>query len=143
MTTSAEKLVKQTIKLLSKTHDLNYEELKHDAKKLIKAARNFDDSVLGIMEEIMDLSNVSSEEELEEFDIEVIKIYCKIKEIDPEGSERHLRSRVWKNIESEFELDESEESEEESVVDSDEEEEEEIEEIKEKRKKESKREKEG
>ena len=42
MATSAEKLVKQTIKLLSKTQDLDYEELKVDAKKIIKAARNFD-----------------------------------------------------------------------------------------------------
>jgi hypothetical protein len=42
---------------------------------------------------------------LEDFNIEVLKIYCKIKEIDFDGSDRHIRSRVWKNIESEFEMD--------------------------------------
>ena len=36
MTASAEKLVKQTIKLLAKIHSLDYDELKHDAKKLVK-----------------------------------------------------------------------------------------------------------
>ena len=82
MTNSAEKLVKQTIKLLAKTQELDYEELKIDAKKLIKAARNLDESMLGMMEEIMDLGNVGSQEELEEFNPEVLKIYCRIKEID-------------------------------------------------------------
>jgi len=117
MTNSAEKLVKQTIKLLSKTQDLDYEELKVDAKKIIKLARNFDETLLGIMEEIMDLGNVGSEEELEDFNPEVLKIYCRIKELDDSGSEKSLRARVWNNIESEFELD-SDESEDESVVDS-------------------------
>ena len=102
MANSAEKLVKQTIKLISKTQHIDYEELKVDAKKLIRAARNFDENLLGMMEEIMDLGNVGSEEELEEFNPEVLKIYCKIKEINSEGSEKHIRSRVWKNIESEF-----------------------------------------
>ena len=117
MTNSAEKLVKQTIKLLSKTQDLDYEELKVDAKKIIKLARNFDETLLGMMEEIMDLGNVGSEEELEDFNPEVLKIYCRIKELDDSGSEKSLRARVWNNIESEFELD-SDESEDESVVDS-------------------------
>jgi hypothetical protein len=117
MSNSAEKLVKQTIKLLSKTQDLDYEELKVDAKKIIKLARNFDETLLGMMEEIMDLGNVGSEEELEDFNPEVLKIYCRIKELDDSGSEKSLRSRVWNNIEAEFEL-ESDESEDESVVDS-------------------------
>ena len=143
MSTTCEKLVKYALKSIAKKYNLEYSQLKEDFKKVVKTAKKYDESLLGMMEEMMDLGNVGSPEELEDFNIEVLKIYCKIKEIDPEGSERHLRSRVWKNIESEFELDESEESEEESVVDSDEEEEEEIEEIKEKRKKESKKEKEG
>jgi hypothetical protein len=121
MSNSAEKLVKQTIKLLSKTQELDYEELKLDAKKLIRAARNFDESLLGIMESIMDLGNVGSEEELEDFDPEVLKIYCRIKELDYSGSDRTLRARVWNHIEEEFELDsddDEEESEDESVVES-------------------------
>ena len=122
MANSAEKLVKQTIKLLSKTQELDYEELKVDAKKLIRAARNFDENLLGMMEEIMDLGNVGSEEELEEFNPEVLKIYCRIKEIDESGSEKSLRARVWNHIEEEFELSDDDESEDESVVESDEEE---------------------
>jgi len=104
MANSAEKLVKQTIKVLAKTQELDYEELKIDAKKLIRAARNFDETLLGMMEEIMDLSNVGSEEELEEFNPEVLKIYCRIKEIDESGSDKSIRARVWRHMEEEFEL---------------------------------------
>lgn len=114
MATSAEKLVKQTIKLLSKTQDLDYEELKVDAKKIIKAARNFDETLLGMMEEMMDLGNIGSQEELEEFNPEVLKVYCRIKELDDSGSDKSLRARVWKNIEEEFEVDSESESEEDS-----------------------------
>jgi hypothetical protein len=114
MATSAEKLVKQTIKLLSKTQDLDYEELKVDAKKIIKAARNFDETLLGMMEEMMDLGNIGTPEELEEFNPEVLKVYCRIKELDDSGSDKSLRARVWKNIEEEFEVDSDSESEEES-----------------------------
>jgi len=109
MSTSAEKLVKQTIKLISKTQDLEYEELKIDAKKLIKAARVYDETLLGMMEEMMDISNVSSPEELEDFNIEVLKIYCRIKELDDSGSDRSIRHRVWENMELEFEVDDSDE----------------------------------
>ena len=109
MSTSAEKLVKQTIKLISKTQDLDYEELKIDAKKLIKAARVYDETLLGMMEEMMDISNVSSPEELEDFNVEVLKIYCRIKELDDSGSDRSIRHRVWENMELEFEVDDSDE----------------------------------
>jgi len=116
-----EKIVKQTIKLISKTQNLNYEELKVDAKKMIKAARNYDEALIGIMEELLELSNIGSEEELEDINVEVLKIYCRIKGIDDEGSERSLRARVWQNMEEEFELDsdEEDESEDESVVSED------------------------
>jgi len=119
MSTSAEKLVKQTIKLLSKTQDLDYEELKMDAKKLVKAARNYDEQLLGMMEEIMDLGNVGSQEELGEFNIEVLKIYCKIKDLDDSGSDRTVRSRVWGNIEEEFDVDDSEDELDDIVEESD------------------------
>jgi len=109
MSTSAEKLVKQTIKLISKTQDLEYEELKIDDKNLIKAARVYDETLLGMMEEMMDISNVSSPEELEDFNVEVLKIYCRIKELDDSGSDRSIRHRVWENMELEFEVDDSDE----------------------------------
>jgi hypothetical protein len=119
MTTSAEKLVKQTVKLIAKTQQLDYEELKIDVKKIIKLARNYDDELLGVMEELMDLSNVGSVDELSEFNPDVLKIYCKIKDIDDSGSDKSLRLRVWKHMEEEFELDT--ESEDESVVETDDE----------------------
>jgi hypothetical protein len=120
MDTSAEKLVKQTIKLISKTQDLDYEELKHDAKKLVRAARTYDENMLGIMEEIMDLGNVGSQEEINDFSIEVLRIFCRIKDIDDTGSDKSIRSRVWACIEEEFELD-TDDDDEVSVVESDEE----------------------
>jgi hypothetical protein len=95
-------------------------------KKIIKIAKNFDQTLLGMMEELMDLGNVATPEELDDFDIEVLKIYCKIKDLDTEGSDKHIRSRVWKNIESEFEMDDQEsesESEDESEEESEDEEE--------------------
>jgi hypothetical protein len=112
MSNSAEKLVKQTIKIIAKTQDLDYEELKVDTKKIIKSARNYDEYLLGMMEEIMDLGNVGSPEELQEFNIEVLKIYCRIKDLDDSGSDRTVRNRVWANIEEEFELDTDDEEEE-------------------------------
>ena len=114
MSSSAEKLVKQTIKLLAKANDLDYEECKIDAKKIIKAGRNFDESLLGMMEEMMDLGNVGSREEIEVFNVEVLKIYLRIKDLDESGSDNSIRSRVWKAIEAEFELSDTEESDSES-----------------------------
>ena len=117
---SAEKLVKQTIKLIGKNYDVDYDELKISSKKVIKLARNYDAMLLGMMEELLDLGNVGSVEELSEFNIEVLKIYCRIKELDEDGSDKHIRLRVWENIEAEFELDSDEDEDNESVVDSDE-----------------------
>ena len=129
--TTCEKLVKYTVKSIARKYNIDYDELKESVKKVVKIAKNFDENILGMMEEIMDLGNVGSPEELEDFNIEVLKIYCKIKELDTDGSDRHIRSRVWKNIESEFELDDSENSEEESDEESDEELDEDEEEIQE------------
>jgi hypothetical protein len=119
--TTCEKLVKYTIKSIAKKYQLDYDDLKSNFKKIIKIAKNYDQTLLGMMEEMMDLGNVGSPEELDDYDTEVLKIYCKIKDLDTEGSDKHIRARVWKNIESEFEIDDEEE-------DSDEEEEEESEE---------------
>jgi hypothetical protein len=105
MSNSSEKLVKQALKLVSRSQDIEYEDLKADAKKVIKMARNYDAELLGMMEELMDLGNIGSVEELDDFNIEVLRIYCRIKEIEDTGSDKSVRARVWEHIESEFELD--------------------------------------
>jgi hypothetical protein len=109
--TTCEKLVKYTIKSIAKKYQIDYDQLKSDFKKIVKLAKNYDQTILGMMEEIMDLGNVGSPEELDDYDIEVLRVYCKIKDLDPEGSDKHIRARVWKNIESEFELDDDDEEE--------------------------------
>ena len=127
---SAEKLVKYTVKYISKTQELDYNELKNSSKKVIKMAREFDQQLLGLMEDLLDLANVGSIEELFEFDIEVIKTYCRIKDLDDTLSDRKLVESVWKNMQEEFELDESDsgdsetdsESEDESDIESSDEE---------------------
>jgi len=111
MSTTCEKLVKYTVKTIAKKYSIDYDDLKLNTKKIIKIAKNFDQTLLGMMEELMDLGNVATPEELDDFDVEVLKIYCKIKDLDTEGSDKHIRSRVWKNIESEFEIDDDEEDE--------------------------------
>ena len=114
MGTNSEKLVKQTIKLIAKNHSISYSELKVETKKIIRNARNFDEQTLGMMEELLDLSGVASEEELYDYDIEVLKMFCKIKEIEVSDSENQIRNAVWKHFEEEFEVgtDFSEDSEE-------------------------------
>ena len=125
MYTTCEKLVKYTVKTIAKKYSIDYDDLKLNTKKIIKIAKNFDQTLLGMMEELMDLGNVATPEELDDFDIEVLKIYCKIKDLDTEGSDKHIRSRVWKNIESEFEIDDESDEEEESEEEESESEEEE------------------
>jgi hypothetical protein len=115
MTTSAEKLVKQTIKTIAKKHDLDYSELKTENKKIVKMAKMFDQELLGMMEELLDLPDCSSEEELADFNIEVLKIYCRIKDLDDTGSDKSIRARVLENLEEDdSDYDSEEESEEES-----------------------------
>ena len=78
MAASSEKLVKKAIKTIADSSSVEYEQLKGLCKKVIKVARNHDEELLGTMESLLDLVNVSSEEELADFDIEVLKIYCRI-----------------------------------------------------------------
>ena len=111
---SAEKFVKQALKTISKINQLEYEELKQMSKKIIRNARNYDESMLGVMEEMMDISQISSEEDLEEFNIATLRTYCQIKDINPDGSERSVRARVWESIQEEYGSDGSDEFEEES-----------------------------
>ena len=76
---------------------------------------------LAINNELLDLSMVSTEQELVDFDTEVLKVYCKIKEIDSSGSDKEIRKRVWNHFEEELEMD-SDDSEDEDESESEEEE---------------------
>ena len=109
MDTTAEKLVKYCIKTIAKKQELDYSELKNDCKKVLKMSKMFDQQLMGMMEELLDLGNVGSEEELDDFDINVLKVYCRIKELDDTVSDKKIKSGVWKNIQEEFELNESDE----------------------------------
>ena len=100
---NSEKLIKQTIKFISKSQSLDYEQLKFSTKKYIKIAKNYDAQLLGMMEELLDMGNCTSEEELADYDIEVLKIYCRIKDIESSGSDKSIRRRVWDHIEEELE----------------------------------------
>ena len=123
MGVSAEKLVKTCIKQIAKTQELDYDDVKDDCKKIVKMARKFDEQLLTLMEDLLELSNVGSEEDLEEFDIEVLKMYCRIKELDDSLSEKKIRAQVWEHMQEEFELsDDSEEDDSDDSEDSEEEE---------------------
>jgi hypothetical protein len=111
---NSEKLVKKAIKTIADSAELEYEQLKSICKKVLKVARTQDEELLGTMESLLDLTSVSSEEELADFDIEVLKIYCRIKNIESSGSERSIRKSVWEHFEEEMEdFDESDEEEDE------------------------------
>jgi hypothetical protein len=128
MGVSAEKLVKTCIKQIAKTQELDYDEVKDDCKKVVKMARKFDEQLLALMEDLLELSNVGSPDELEEFDIDVLKMYCRIKELDDSVSDKKIRAQVWEHMQEEFELsdeDSEEDSEDDFSEDSEEESEEE------------------
>jgi hypothetical protein len=100
---NSEKLVKSTVKLVAKIANLDYDKLKTDTKKIVKMARNYDQEVLGMMEELLDLSTVTSEEELVEFNTPVLKIFCQIKELDTNDlNDRQIRKLVWEYMEEEM-----------------------------------------
>ena len=111
MVTSYEKVVKYTIKTLAKSLDLDYEELKNECKKVLKMSKKLESQLYGVMEDLLELGNVGSEEELDEFDIEVLKVYCKIKDLDETLTDKTIRSNVWKSIQEEFEFDDDDDEE--------------------------------
>ena len=114
---SAEKLVKYTIKFMAKTYDIDYSEAKNICKKVLKMSQKFDTELLGLMEDLLDLGNVGSIEELAEFDPAVLRMYCQIKELEP-GSEKKLVETVWNSMQEEYELESESDSEEDSSEDS-------------------------
>lgn len=118
--TSSEKLVRQTIKLITKNFNLDYENVKKSSKKIVKMAKIFDEKMLGMMEELLDLARINSEEELVDFDVEVLMMYCRIKDLEPDvDSEKGLRKAVWANFEEEYgDSDSEEDSEPESDLES-------------------------
>ena len=115
--TSAEKLVKYTIKFMAKTYDIDYSEAKNICKKVLKMSQKFDTELLGLMEDLLDLGNVGSVEELAEFDPQVLRMYCQIKDLEP-SSEKKLVETVWNCMQEEYEL-ESESDSEDSESESD------------------------
>jgi len=102
---SAEKLIKYNIKHIARGLEVDYDELKSQSKKIIKMARDFDNQLLGLMEDLLDLGNVGSIEELQEFDGEVLKMYCRIKDLDEPSSHKKLVESVWNNMQKEYEID--------------------------------------
>ena len=121
--------LKKTLKLISKEYEIPYEELKGSARKYLKTAKTYDESLYQRIEELIELNDISDVAELNEYDIDVIKMFCKLKEIDFSGTEKEIRKRVAQFFEDLFEdleeldsSDEESESEPESEsVDSDEE----------------------
>jgi len=119
---NSEKIVKLAIKRIAKATDIKYEELKAISKKVLKMAKTYDLELMARIEEILELQDVSSEEELLEFDVDTLKMFCDVKEIEHSGTEKSVRHNVWKYLEEQFEMDESEEgSDSESDQESDEE----------------------
>ena len=116
--------LKKTLKLISKEYEIPYEELKGTARKYLKTAKTYDESLYQRIEELIELNDISDVVELNEYDIDVIKMFCKLKDIDFSGSEKEIRKRVAQFFEDLFEdleeLDsESEESESETEPESD------------------------
>jgi len=111
--------IKKTLKLISNQYDISYEELKSTAKKYLKLAKNFDENLYTNIEELLELVEISNVEEINNYDISVLKMFCKLRQLDPSGSEKEVRKRVTQHFEDLFdELDELSDSEEESDCES-------------------------
>jgi hypothetical protein len=111
--------VKKTLKLISNQYEIPYEELKSTVKKYLKLAKSFDENLYTNIEELLELVEISNVEEINDYDISVLKMFCKLKQLDPSGSEKEVRKRVTQYFEDLFEeLDELSDSEEESESES-------------------------
>ena len=111
-----EAILKKTLKLISNEFELKYEDLKNCSKKYLKNAKSYDKNLYSNINELIELNDISSIEELDEYDIEILKMYCKLRDIDPSGSDSSVRKRLAEYFEDYFEdLDytDSEESDEE------------------------------
>ena len=104
---NSEKIVKLAIKTIAKATDMGYEELKSVSKKVLKMAKTYDSELMARIEEILELQDVTSEEEILEFDLDTLKMFCDIKEIEHSNTEKSVRHNVWKYLEEQFEIDDS------------------------------------
>ena len=109
MAVNCEKIVKNVLKNLSKIMDVDYEKVKAASKKGLKMAKTYDEELLGIMEALMDLPNVESEEELADFDPQVLQIplqpHLHHKEQDPQAQYplQTLQFQIHRDPQQEFE----------------------------------------
>jgi hypothetical protein len=104
---NSEKIVKLAIKTIAKATEMEYEQLKAVSKKVLKMAKTYDLELMARIEEILELQDVSSEEELLEFDVDTLKMFCDVKEIDHSDTEKSIRHNVWKYLEEQFDVDDS------------------------------------
>lgn len=120
---SVQHIFKHAIKTISKEYEIPYENLKVSLKKHIKMIKNFDENVLNMIEEVIELDEVTSIDELKQYNPDVLKLYCRLKEIDSSGTDTVVLKRVWQFIEENMESDdsgESDDSDEDSFIDDDE-----------------------
>jgi hypothetical protein len=107
--------IKKTLKVISKEYEIPYEELKNTAKKYLKSAKSYDENLYTTIDELLALVDINTLEEIDEFDINTLKMLCKLRDIDMSGSEKDIRKRVRDYFEELFEdIDSDEDSEEES-----------------------------
>jgi hypothetical protein len=107
-----ESIFKHALKTICKHTDLEYDDLKDMLKKHLKMVKNYEENMIQTFEEVMEMDDVSSLEELEDYDINTLKLYCKIKGLDYSGNEKQLRQVIMTYIEETFDNEpESEESE--------------------------------
>ena len=98
-----ESMLKKTLKLISNDFELKYEDLKNCNKKYLKAAKSYDKNLYSNINELIELNDISSTEELDEYDIEILKMYCKLRDIDHSGSDSSVRKRLAEYFEDYFE----------------------------------------
>lgn len=98
-----EVILKKSLKVISKEYQIKYEDLKSVSKKYLKSAKEFDESLYPSIDSLIELNDISSIEEIDEYDIDIIKMYCKLREIPCSGSEKEIRKNVTEYFEELFE----------------------------------------
>ena len=102
---SAQEIVKICIKTIAKNYDLDYSDLKKSCKKNLKIAAKFDAELEDSIKELIDLSETSDREDLEEFDIDTIKFYCQMYEVSIDNkNDDQIKDTLWKHFEDLYEL---------------------------------------
>ena len=117
-----EVILKKALKIISTNHSIPYETLKSTTKKYLKYAKNYDESLYETIDELLSLVDITSLEELEEYDINTLKMFCKLRDIESSGTEKDIRKCVASYFEEVFEDMDNLDSDDESVDESEEEE---------------------